>query len=53
MPYSYEVNFTLSKDISNGAKIFKVVNNSVDNQVFTVLETQPNFRVEYKIFCNI
>ena len=43
MPYSYEVNFTLSKDISNGAKIFKVVNNSVDNQVFTVLETQPKF----------
>ena len=53
MPYRYEVNFTLSNDISNGAKIFKVVNNSVDNQVFTVLETQPNFRVEYKIFCNI
>lgn len=43
MTYSYEVNFTISKDISNGAKIFKVVNNSVDNQVFTVLETQPKF----------
>ena len=37
MPYSYEVNFTLSEDILNGAKIFKVVNNSVDDQVFTVL----------------
>jgi TonB family protein len=43
MPYSYEVNFTLSKDISNGAKIFKVVDNNVDNQVFAVLETQPKF----------
>ncbi|WP_460694696.1 energy transducer TonB [Mucilaginibacter puniceus] len=43
MPYSYEVNFTLSYDNSNGAKIFKVVDNSVDNQVFTVLETQPTF----------
>jgi TonB family protein len=43
MPYSYEVSFTLSVDISNGAKIFKVVDNNVDNQVFAVLETQPKF----------
>jgi TonB family protein len=43
MPYNYEVNFTISYDSSKGAKIFKVADNSVDNQVFTVLETQPTF----------
>lgn len=43
MPFSYEVNFTLSEDSSNGTKIFKVVDNNVDNQAFAVLETQPKF----------
>lgn len=43
MPYTYEVSFTLSEDSSNGAKIFKVVDNNVDNQAFAMLETQPRF----------
>ncbi|RZA00663.1 MAG: TonB family protein [Sphingobacteriaceae bacterium] len=43
MPYSYEVSFTIGDGISNRTKIFKVVDNNVDNQVFAVLETQPKF----------